>query len=100
MNTATFSARVHFHGSFWIVVIGDTAHTCLTNMQLLEAMKGRPPRRPETPPPPSTETVEEFIARGGSITRIAKPVLKPLPPAQPEQFQPAASRITLDFLGL
>ena len=99
MNTALISARIHFHGTFWVVVIGDSCHTCLNRAQLLECLAGRPPKRPEPKPAPSRETVDEFLARGGVVTQIRRTKAIPLPASQPEETRPTPKRITLADLG-
>ena len=99
MNTALLTAKIHFHGSFWIVIIGDKSHVCLNKIQLLDALAGKPHRHPEPAPPPTTETVEQFLTRGGAITYISRPKTTPLPPAKPEPVLKTPSRITLADLG-
>lgn len=102
MNTARLTARVGWYGSYWTVQVGETTTICKNVRQLVKALMGRQVEAEPLPPPaPYTETVEEFLARGGKIKKVSFPFAPaPLPPAMPIQVQKAPSRITLESLGL
>lgn len=102
MNTARLTARVGWYGTYWTVQVGDNTTICKNVRQLVKALTGRQPEQEFLPPPePYTETVEEFLARGGKIKRVSFPTSPaPLPPAVSIPLQKAPSRITLESLGL
>ncbi len=104
MNTAKVTARVGFFGNHWTVTIGDETHICLNGKQLVDALRGVPPpkRRLAEDNGPATETVEQYLARGGVIQKVGRTSATPVSPvpkpsAIPEAL-PTPSRLTLEFL--
>lgn len=102
MNTARLTARVAWFGSYWTVSVGADMHICSNVRQLTAILTGKELPPATLPPPrPRTESVEEFLARGGQITKVSFPKIeRPLAPAKPEPKILAPSRITLASLGL
>jgi hypothetical protein len=104
MNTALAYFRVGWFGNHWVITSGEQTFTTRSVSELTRILRGRgpdpKPEPPTGPKPAPSETMEEFLARGGKITRIT-PTALAFPPPLPHNlvYRPSPGRITLDSLG-
>ena len=73
-NTALAAFRVEYYGNYWCVWSGGVMTSVARVQDLVAILQGREPAQTKKPKAEirHTETVEEFLARGGKISR-AKP---------------------------
>lgn len=108
MNTARGIFRVGYFGAYWQITFATGEVQIVKSSRELVAIlsckivgSDDEDEKPTKRKPPTIETVEEYLARGGKILRHRPPnpeEIKPPPPAIPENVKVAPSRITLDFL--
>ena len=104
MNTAKATFRVAFFGNHWQVSCGDVTVTCKNKTQLTAVLSGDLTAGELLPAlvertKVREETVEEFLARGGKISRHTPTRVEP-PAPQSAPAKKAAAFLTLEALGL
>ncbi len=102
MNTARATFQVGFFGDHWQIRSGDDLILVRSTRELVAVLSCKSRESspaPEPKAPPTYETVEQYLARGGKIIRKEVPAAPPpVPPPTPEPVQVAPSRLTLEML--
>lgn len=103
MNTALQMFKVGWFGNHWVITSGDQTYMTRSIGELGRILRGKgadPKPEPLPGQSPKAETMEEFLARGGKVTRIT-PTELAFPPALPHHqvHRPSPGRITLESLG-
>lgn len=100
MNTAKATYRTEVHSSKLVIVHHPIYGfiSCCNSRQLWDALQGKY-TGPEKKPEPKFESVEEFLARGGTIEQVKFPTFEP-PPKTPEKPKPDYTKLSLEDLGL